>query len=159
MCLQYAIWACAAQRHDKYESYADVFYKRARHYFEADEMRVRAHSNRHLIIIANPRQGRGEGFLSLAHAQFWVLIASYESKAMLFTRASMSVARAVRLINMLGLHRIDGPPDEMPPMIPPPTTWAEKEERRRVFWGAFASDSHATIATGWPSLIQLHEVS
>ncbi|KAI9167403.1 binuclear zinc transcription factor [Paramyrothecium foliicola] len=142
MCLQYAIWALGAQRHEKYQSYAEVFYKRARHYAQADELK-----------------GRGENFLTLAHAQAWVLIVSFESKAMLFTRASMSVARAVRLINMLGLHRTDADDgDELPPMLPPAATWAEKEERRRVFWGAFASDSHATIATGWPSTIQLFEV-
>lgn len=41
MCLQYAIWALAALGHDKYGQHADIFYKRARLYLEADEMKVR----------------------------------------------------------------------------------------------------------------------
>lgn len=41
MSLQYAIWAMAANGHTKYDQYAQVFYKRARQYIEADEMKVR----------------------------------------------------------------------------------------------------------------------
>lgn len=42
MCLQYAIWAMGALLHPKYDRCADIFYKRARFYAEADEMRVRS---------------------------------------------------------------------------------------------------------------------
>lgn len=41
MCLQYAIWAMGSIGTAKYDSYGDVFYKRARQYAETDEMRVR----------------------------------------------------------------------------------------------------------------------
>jgi len=44
MCLQYAIWTMASNGHPKYGSYHDVFYKRARHYADSDEMRVRCYS-------------------------------------------------------------------------------------------------------------------
>jgi hypothetical protein len=44
MCLQYAIWALAAYINEKYTSYADIFYQRARKYAEADEMKVSSHS-------------------------------------------------------------------------------------------------------------------
>lgn len=40
MCLQYAVWAVAANEHPKYQSYHGVFYRRARQYLEADELRV-----------------------------------------------------------------------------------------------------------------------
>lgn len=40
MCLQYGIWAYSASGHPKYDQYAEAFYKRARQYIEADEMRV-----------------------------------------------------------------------------------------------------------------------
>ena len=40
MCLQYALWAFTAIGHPKYDQYAEAFYKRARQYIEADEMRV-----------------------------------------------------------------------------------------------------------------------
>lgn len=41
MCLQYIIWAMAAHHDDKYSAYSDIFYRRARLYFEKDEMKVR----------------------------------------------------------------------------------------------------------------------
>lgn len=40
MCLQYSIWALAAHGHPKYDSYCDIFYRRARQYIQADEMKV-----------------------------------------------------------------------------------------------------------------------
>ncbi|PHH72878.1 hypothetical protein CDD83_4859 [Cordyceps sp. RAO-2017] len=142
MCLQYAIWAMTAVTQSKYNEFADVFYQRARRYAEADEMR-----------------GHGEHFITLAHAQTWALVAGYEAKCMLFTRASMSSAKCVRLVQMMGLDRLDGVQDDLPPALAPATSWAELEERRRVFWGAFAIDSHASISTGWPSLIDPNNVA
>jgi hypothetical protein len=41
MCLQYAIWTTAANGHEKYGIYHDIFYMRARQYLEADELKVR----------------------------------------------------------------------------------------------------------------------
>lgn len=77
---------------------------------------------------------------------------------MLFTRASTSCAKAVRLCQMMGLDRLDGARDDLPPALGPHSTWEELEERRRVFWGAFAIDSHASISTGWPALINPDDV-
>ncbi|KAF7551011.1 hypothetical protein G7046_g7841 [Stylonectria norvegica] len=126
MCLQYAIWAMAANGHERYDQY---------------------------------HEGHGELFITIGHAQAWALIASYEAKCMLFTRAAMSSAKCVRLCHMMGLDRIDGEQDELPPTLSAPLSWAELEERRRVFWGAFSIDSHASIATGWPSLINSDDVT
>lgn len=85
---------------------------------------------------------------------------------------------------MMGLHRLDDEPGagELTPTIVPPKDWTELEgmrtyisklsdktdrvanyppplERRRIFWGAFCIDSHASITTGWPTLIDYKEVS
>ncbi|KAF7545520.1 hypothetical protein G7Z17_g9110 [Cylindrodendrum hubeiense] len=89
----------------------------------------------------------------------WGLIASYEAKRMLFTRSTMSSAKTVRLCHMMSLDRIDGEPLGLAPSLGPPLTWAELEERRRVFWGAFCFDAHASISTGWPSLINMEDVA
>ncbi|KAI1335106.1 hypothetical protein F5Y15DRAFT_256522 [Xylariaceae sp. FL0016] len=78
---------------------------------------------------------------------------------MMFTRAAMSCARGVRLVEMLGLHRLDSPPDETCPTLLPPNDWAELEERRRTFWGMFCIDSHCSISTGWPHLIDPTDVT
>ncbi|KAJ3519923.1 hypothetical protein NM208_g13931 [Fusarium decemcellulare] len=135
MCLQYAIWALAAVGHAKYDQYHEVFYRRARQY------------------------GHGEVFISISHTQAWGLIAFYEAKVMLFTRSTMSGARCVRLCHMIGLDRLDGDPLGMPPSLGPPLTWAELEERRRVFWGAFSIDAHCCISTGWSSLINTDDIA
>lgn len=97
---------------------------------------------------------------------------------MMFTRAAMSTARAVRLSAMMGLQRLDCEPGEMPPAseylfenclstsemanlvkVPPPKDWTELEERRRTLWGIFCLDSHCSISTGWATLIDTSEVS
>ncbi|XXH04793.1 homeodomain super [Hypoxylon texense] len=142
MCLRYAIWALAAHGHPKYSPYHDVFYRRARQYADSDEMK-----------------GYGEHFITVGHAQAWCIIATYEAKSMMFTRAAMSCSRGVRLVQMMGLHRLDGAGEEISPTLLPPHDWAELEERRRVFWGIFCIDSHCSISTGWPHLIDAAEIT
>ncbi|KAK4190125.1 transcriptional activator protein acu-15 [Podospora australis] len=146
MCLQYAIWTMAALDHPKYGRYHDVFYKRARQYLEADELR-----------------GYGEHFITIAHAQTWAMIASDEARRLLFTRGAMSSARCVRLVGMMGLHRLDCTYTEeehpVAEMLLPARDWTELEERRRVFWGAFCIDSYASLSTGWPTMIDLSQTT
>lgn len=109
-------------------------------------------------MLTPESQGSGEHFLTVAHAQAWVCIAVYEAKNMMFTRAAMSTSRAVRLVEMMGLHRLDAPPGEISPTLLPPKDWPELEERRRTFWGVFCIESHCSISTGWPSHINALEV-
>ncbi|KAJ4391757.1 hypothetical protein N0V93_005377 [Gnomoniopsis smithogilvyi] len=144
MCLQYAVWTIATLGHEKYSHYHDVFHRRCRHYLEEDELK-----------------GDGEHFLTVAHAQAWALVATAEARNMWFTKAAMSASRCIKLLHMMGLHRLDDPNAEfeMMPTILPPKDWIELEERRRVFWGAFSIDSHASISTGWPTLIDADEVT
>ncbi len=74
----------AAQGHEEYDEYYEVFYLRARHYLEEDETR-----------------GDGDQSLTIQHAQAWCLVATSEARSLLLTRASMSCARLVRLVMML----------------------------------------------------------
>ncbi|KAI0481553.1 hypothetical protein F4859DRAFT_424388 [Xylaria cf. heliscus] len=142
MCLQYAMWALTSNNDSKYHAYHDIFYRRARQYADLDEMK-----------------GYGEHFITIAHAQTWCIIATDEAKSTMFTRAAISCARAVRLVAMMGLHHLDSPPDESSPTLSPPHDWTELEERRRVFWGIFCIDSHCSISTGWPHLIDVVDVT
>ncbi|KAK0621231.1 hypothetical protein B0T17DRAFT_617704 [Bombardia bombarda] len=148
MCLQYAIWTTAACRSDKYRTNKDVFYRRTRQYLEADELK-----------------GFGEHYVTVSHAQAWALVAIYEAHSMFFTGVAMSSARCVRLVQILGLHRLDDPLAEelgvetWRPILAPPRDRTELEERRRTFWCVFCIDSHASITTGWPSLIDISEVT
>ncbi|KAI1094164.1 hypothetical protein F5B19DRAFT_482327 [Rostrohypoxylon terebratum] len=139
--LRYAIWTQACAVADKYADLKDLFYQRARKYVEADYVK-----------------GYGEHMISVAHAQTHVLLASYEFKMMYFPRAWMSTGAAVRLCQMIGLHRLDGSGLEVKQCLPPPRDWTEREERRRTFWMAFCQDRYASIGTGWPMTIDERDV-
>ena len=142
VCLRYAMWALVCSVTDKHYGYAEIFYQRARKYAESDEMK-----------------GHGECFVTVGHAQAWTLIATYEFKVMYFPRAWMSVGRATRVVQMLGLQRLDGSGLEVKQTIGPPRDWTDREERRRTFWMAYCNDRYASIGTGWPMLFDENDVS
>lgn len=146
MCLQYAIWANAAKGHPIYDRYYDAFYRRARQYLEADELK-----------------GLGEHFITLHHAQALIISAINEARSMLFTRAAMTAARCARLVHMLGLQRLDDPLEDREgsdgPVLPAPKDWVELEERRRTFWGAYCVNVHVTMNTGWPIMIDVKDTT
>ncbi|KAL2157233.1 hypothetical protein VTH06DRAFT_6273 [Thermothelomyces fergusii] len=143
MCLQYIVMALAAAMSDVYRHLSEPFYQRARVYAEADEMRT-----------------PGEIFATVAHAQCWCLIAAYECHAYaMYTRASTSLCRSVRIAQMLGLHKLDSSdPEPLRSGLPPPRSWTEAEERRRTWWTIFLADCYLTAVTGWPSLIDVRHI-
>lgn len=134
--LRYAMWTLAASITDKYIDLKDVFYQRSRKYVEMDEMK-----------------GHGEHMITVAQSQTHTLLASYEFKMMYFPRAWMSTGKAIRLAQMMGLHRLDGVGLDVKQCLPAARDWTESEERRRTFWMAFCSDRYASIGTGWPMTI------
>ncbi|RWA10695.1 hypothetical protein EKO27_g4432 [Xylaria grammica] len=139
--LRYAIWTLACSITDKYKDLKDLFYQRARKYIEADAIK-----------------GYGEHSITIAHCQTHVLLASYEFKMMYFPRAWMNTGAAVRLAQMIGLHRIDGNGLDVKQCLPPPRDWTEREERRRTFWMAFCKDRYASIGTGWPMTVDERDI-
>ncbi|EKG11307.1 hypothetical protein MPH_11572 [Macrophomina phaseolina MS6] len=140
--LRYIMWTLAASSSDKYASLQEHFYHRARKYIQMDEMK-----------------GHGEAILTLAHCQAWVLICSYEFKSMYFPRAWLSAGRAVRLAQMMNLHRLDGAGLDVKQCLAPPKDWTEREERRRTFWACFNIDRYASIGTGWPMTIEEQDIA
>lgn len=141
VCLRYAMWALAAVITDKYRDLHTHFYQRARKYAESDQTK-----------------GLGEVMISVAHAQCWLLIGTYEFKMMMFPRAWMSTGHSMRLGLMMGLHRQDGIGLDVKQCLPPARDWTEREERRRTFWAAFCQDRYASIGTGWPMMIDERDV-
>ncbi|KAI1811150.1 fungal-specific transcription factor [Poronia punctata] len=139
--LRYAIWTLACSITEKYKDLAELFYRRSRKYIEADAVK-----------------GYGEHSITIAHCQTYVLLASYEFKMMYFPRAWMNTGAAVRLAQMIGLHRIDGNGLDVKQCLPPPRDWTEREERRRTFWMAFCQDRYASIGTGWPMTVDERDI-
>jgi hypothetical protein len=142
VCLRYIMWTLAASVTEKYDALQEHFYQRSRKYAQADEMK-----------------GHGESTITLAHVQAWALTSAYEFKQMYFPRAWLSAGRAVRLAQMMQLHRLDGVGLDVKQCLAPPKDWTEKEERRRTFWLAFCIDRYASIGTGWPMTIDERDVS
>jgi hypothetical protein len=137
MCLQYIVLASAAATSDPHRHLSEPFYQRARVYAEADELR-----------------GQGETVTTLSHVQAWALISAYECHVYaLFTRASTSLCRAIRIAQMLQLHRIDNHDDPQTLPLTSTSTPFETESRRRTWWVVFLADRFLTSTTGWPSLI------
>ncbi|KAH6989520.1 binuclear zinc transcription factor [Ilyonectria sp. MPI-CAGE-AT-0026] len=140
MCLQYAVMALAATFCPVHNHLANAFYRRARYYFEADEMK-----------------GEGEHFVTLAHTQCCLLMARFEATNLWFSRSSMNTSRCVRLAQILGLHQLDGE-GGLGPTLPPPKDWCEQEERRRTMWAVFCTDRYTSSTTGWPSLLDARRI-
>ncbi|KAL0939654.1 binuclear zinc transcription factor [Colletotrichum truncatum] len=136
MCLQYIIMALGADIVKTHRQLAIPFYQRARAYIQSDEMR-----------------GEGQFFATLAHAQAWSLIANFEAQQLFFAQSSMSLCRAIRTAQMLGLHHIDRDSMESLPLLAPPADWVEAEERRRTWWVIYCSDRLVCGSTGWPAMI------
>ncbi|EXJ82083.1 hypothetical protein A1O1_08152 [Capronia coronata CBS 617.96] len=139
--LRYAMWTNVCAMTPKYSVYAEHFYKRAHKYAQMDEMR-----------------GHGESMITIAHCQAWTLLASYEFKHMYFPRAWMSVGKAARLAQMMGLHRQDRVGLDVKQTLPPPRDWTDREERRRTFWAAYCQDRYASVGTGWPMVIDEQDI-
>ncbi|KAH7021925.1 fungal-specific transcription factor domain-containing protein [Ilyonectria destructans] len=139
MCLQYAILAAGASASYTCRHLADAFYGRARQYIQTDEMK-------------NDSQQ-----ISLRHVQAWVLISHFEAQHLWFSRASMSIARAIRLGQILGLHRLDGK-NAAGLTLPPATDFTEEEERRKTFWVIFCTDRITSSTGGWPTMMDARSI-
>jgi hypothetical protein len=138
------MWALAATTTDLYSDRCDALYQASRRHLEEDELK-------------NP----GMDAINLAPAQTWTLIAIYELNHGYFHRAWMSTSRAVRLVQMMRLHRLDAVTQIMDPTIrfvqaPPDLT--DAEERRRVFWLTYIMDRSSCISMGFPALIDERDV-
>jgi hypothetical protein len=99
--------------------------------------------------------------VTIAHAQTWIIIAIYELKEGFMHRSLMSISRAVRLVQLLRLHRVDRRERLKDPsldLIPSPEDWLQAEERRRLFWMVFLMDRYTGISMGWPILIDRRDV-
>ena len=141
LCLSYIIWCLAASVDEGYAAVAEHFYICARKYAEIDELK-----------------GRGQGVVTLAHVQATIYMAVHELKSLYFPRAWLSVGRAVRLCQMMGLHRLDGVGLDVKETLSSPADWTELEERRRTFWVVFVQDRYSSIGSGWPTIIDERDV-
>jgi hypothetical protein len=141
-CLCYAMWAIAASLSSQYRQIRHNFCLRARSCLESLEL-----------------EERDSNIPCLEEAQAWILISIFESMEALQYRSCVSSARAIRLVQLAGLHRLDGhTTDSTNSLLDEATNWAEAEEKRRTFWIAFCLDRLRSIDSDCPLLIGEHMV-
>ena len=141
--LRHAVLALGASASTKYSELQERFYRSSREALEFVEM-----NDHHLDMV------------SVEQAQTWILIATYEFRRMHFHRSWLSTGRAVRLVQMMGLHCMDQKDSDPPePVLSEPKDWTAGEERRRTFWMAFCLDRYASIGHGWPMTVDDRDVS
>lgn len=116
----------------------DKFYEQARRYACANEM--------------NDTMG-----VSLIQCQALVLISYYEYKHAIFPRAWLTAGKAMRLVHVLNLHRMDSGTYSNS-ILSGSDDWVEIEERRRAFWSAFCLDSYSGFGGGFTSMIDESDV-
>jgi len=93
---------------------------------------------------------------SLNVFQALLFIIRYELTSKRFTRAWMTLGRAIRLANMLNLHQMDrvsasgNAGSDLQMRLPPTQDLASLEERRRSFWALYIFESYASARTGMP---------
>ncbi|KAG7407259.1 Citrinin biosynthesis transcriptional activator ctnR [Fusarium oxysporum f. sp. rapae] len=144
MCLQYIICATGASHGSTCQPLAMPLYRQARAYAEADEM-----------------DDEGQRSFDLAHVQAWLLIANFEARKGLFSRAAVSLARSIRMAQMLNLHRErrNDETETLPPRgFGSSHDWIVLEECRRTWWCLYVSDRLLFTTSGLPSVIDSTQV-
>jgi hypothetical protein len=143
--LRHMIWALGALNAHGYYDSAERLYLSSRKKLEEAELED------HLLDRA-----------TLSQVQTFILIAFYELHEGYLHRAWMSIARAVRLGQVLKLHRMDAMPQTLESSHGLNKTnmdVIDQEERRRAFWQTFLLDRYSSVSTGAPTLMQERDVS
>ncbi|KAL8921982.1 MAG: hypothetical protein Q9208_005436 [Pyrenodesmia sp. 3 TL-2023] len=100
------------------------------------------------------REEDGASLMTIEALQACILITNYELRGKGFARAWMTLGRAIRLAQMMGLDRMDAPnPDangalKFQQTLPPAQSQLDLEERRKAFWVLFIIDAYASLRSG-----------
>lgn len=117
--LRYALCALGCFASSTYSQHREKFYEAARKHLQEAEIKDINHEN-----------------VTLVHAQTWILIAVFELKESYTHRWLMSISRAVRLTQLMRLHRVDVQNQIRGPkpghkIFEPPQNWVQAEESKR----------------------------
>ncbi|KAL8692943.1 MAG: hypothetical protein Q9218_002120 [Villophora microphyllina] len=145
--LSYAMASLGASLMDGYAPTKDRCYQLARKHFEVCE-----------------REEDGANLMSIEALQACILITYYELRGKGFARAWMTLGRAIRLAQMMGLDRMDSDPCandtfKFQQNLPQAQSPLELEERRKAFWVLFIIDAYASVRSGTPVAIDQAKVT
>jgi hypothetical protein len=126
------MWTLAASMSPQYQHMHDVLYQRAREKLEQLEL-----------------EGSSVDTVDVNEAQAWTLVAIYEILRMHYRRGWMSLGRTCRLVQLLGLHKIDSE-ERLTKGVETTCNNISTEEQRRTFWMAFCLDRLVSMRNNWP---------
>ena len=140
-CLQYAMWTLASSLSSQFQVAGRQLYAETRRLLHALESEESCHK------------------ISIEQAQAWTLLAIYELTCENYDRGMMSAGRAFRLIQMMRLYEVDGPPspttqaeeqDQWRLSLPGQLQddWVDIETKRRTFWLAYTIDRFTSMVDG-----------
>ncbi|KUJ19157.1 uncharacterized protein LY89DRAFT_780166 [Mollisia scopiformis] len=141
--LTHAIWALGALNSEVHTGWSEQLYYSSRQKLEEAELKDRRFDR-----------------VTLAQAQAVILISYYELHQGFFHRSWISIAKAVRLVQVMKLHRLDGISQFRHSLesISTPKVITEAETKRRAFWHTFLLDRYCFVSTGSPTLIQEKDI-
>jgi hypothetical protein len=139
--LKFIVLAHGTSTSPAYSYLQDQLYDTSRKYFETAET--------------------GKAFVTIAALQACILLAMYELKQLLFSRAWGRISRAMWMAEMFGLHKMDiesGSPRQRSSgfRLATASDSQELEERRRTFWSAFILSSFTSTSVGWNNYTQIN---
>lgn len=139
--LKYIVLAHGASASTTYCHLQNKLYDTSRKYFESAE--------------------NGNPFVAIASLQACTLLATFELKQLLFSRAWGRVNRAMWMAEMFGLHKMDAQHQssrrrQSALYVAPTTDPEELEERRRTFWSIFILCCFTSMSVGWNTYAQIN---
>jgi len=121
-CLQSAMWTMASLFSAQFQHLHGSLYRETKQLLET-------------LSIGSD----GRNPVDTKQIQAWILVATYESIRTHHKQAWMSAGRAFRMVQLMGLHKIDSPNKDVLPEVTD-AEFSENEEKRRVFWMAYCMD-------------------
>lgn len=134
--LQYAVWMLAAlvspQSHTLYERLYDA-------------------AKRHVEISTKSSDANINTPQDIELVQAIILLSTYESMRGFYDMAWMSAGRALRMVQAMGLNKVDGAAQN--PFLDQ-QDFIEKEELRRTFWMTYLLNNMFAIRGNWPAALR-----
>ncbi|KAH8799831.1 fungal-specific transcription factor domain-containing protein [Xylogone sp. PMI_703] len=134
-CLEYAMWALATSLSTQYQNIHGQLYRHARRKLEALE------------------SSNSQGTYCIQRVQAWILLAIYELMRMDYQRCWTSASRAIKLVQLMKLDKIDNPRAVNRSASTATSDWVETEQKRRIFWMAYCLDRFISIHGGSISIL------
>ncbi|KAL7772694.1 hypothetical protein CFE70_002655 [Pyrenophora teres f. teres 0-1] len=139
-CLQHTMWTLAASTSSQFQYIQDDLYTCTR-----------------LMIDSLEAESLQSDFIQIELVQASALIAIIELMRIGYRRVWMSAGKCFSFVMLMKLHNVDGQ-DSVATMLRQELSFAEIEERRRIFWMAYTLDRMISVLDQLPLTFDPHVI-